>query len=102
MSYVTHISNNNIEDIYARDKINSLVDKVRELSYAVEALCEVIRGLSSVNAIKINFFKRVYNNGNTPVATAESYLGDNYRNAIENLTHGLPTKIDVDQKSNIF
>lgn len=102
MSYVTHISNNNIEDIYARDKINSLVDKVRKLSFAVEALCEVIRGLSNANAIKINFFKRVYNRDNITGGTAEGYLGDIYEDAIENLTHGLPTTIDVDQKSNIF
>lgn len=102
MSYVTHISNNNIEDISARNKINSLVNKVENLSYAVKALCEVIRGLSSVNAIKINFYKRVYNNGNTPEDTDESYLGNKYRNAITMLTADIPTGIDVDKKSNIF
>lgn len=102
MGYITHISNNNIEDIYARNKINDLVDKVEKLSYAVKALCEVIRGLSSVNAIKINFYKKVYDNSHTPEDTDESYLGDNYRNAIAMLINDIPAKIDVDQNSNIF
>ena len=44
MSYVSQISGNEIEDSAARERINSLIDEIEKLNFAVDALCDVIRG----------------------------------------------------------
>lgn len=103
MSYVSQISENYIEDSIARERINSLIDEVEKLNYAVDALCDVIRGLNDVNAIKQKFYKKIHQREISGSGNESSlYVGETKENAIKGLTHTHISKLGIHEDSNIF
>jgi len=103
MSYVSQISQNDIEDSAARKRINSLIDEIENLNFAVDALCDVIRGLDNINAIKQKFYKRILQQDISGTGGDDSgYVGDTKRQAILDLTHVNISKLDTHEDSNIF
>lgn len=103
MSYVSQISQNKIEDSIARERINSLIDEIKKLNYAVDALCDVIRGLDNINAIKQKFYKKIHQveiSGSG--GESSSYVGETKEQAIQDLMHININKLDIHEDSNIF
>lgn len=103
MSYVSQISQNDIEDSAARKRINSLIDEIKKLNYAVDALCDVIRGLNNINAIKQKFYEKIHQveiSGSG--GESSSYVGKTKEDAIQDLMNINISKLAIHEDSNIF